>query len=142
MDQIRGLNRKVQGSFAYFAFSGTHISFYQKLIDRFRGKSFLNFRTFRAKSFFMKMSDLDDLKGRILRKHPWKSRFYPPDLVQKCNWIYPNAPHTHVRASFYWWMIVLHAITIPSWKWVIYIISKGVFCKNTPKNHDFTPGFD
>ena len=32
----------------------------------------------------MKMSDLDDFKGRITQKHP-KITISPPDLVQKCN---------------------------------------------------------
>ena len=81
------------------------------------------------------------LKGAFCKNTP-ENQDFTPGFGAKMQFNLPKCtPHSHVMASFHWWMTVLHAITIPSWKWVIYMILKGVFCKNTPKNHDFTPGF-
>ena len=90
---------------------------------------------------FMKMSNSDRFKECFWHKRP-KNHDFTPGFGAKMQFTQPKCtPNTHETISFYWLIIVLHAITIPSWKWMIYMILKGAFCKNTPENQDFTPGF-
>ena len=75
---------------------------------------------------FMKMSNSDRFKECFWHKRP-KNHDFTPGFGAKMQFTQPKCtPNTHETISFYWLIIVLHAITIPSWKWMIYRVIQNL----------------